>query len=48
MKRFWVIAPAPANEINIFEKAWEYDLNNNVIAIGWGEMGDISSFNENH
>jgi restriction system protein len=47
MKRFWVIAPAPVEEINTFEKAWEYDLSHNVIAIGWGQMGDISSFDEN-
>ena len=46
MKRIWVIAPAPSEEINIFDKAWEYDLNNNVIAIGWGRLGDISSFTE--
>ena len=48
MKKFWVIAPAPAEEVNTFEKAWEYDLSHNVIAIGWGAaLGDISSFNEN-
>jgi len=47
MKRFWIIAPAPVEEINTFEKAWEYDLIHNVIAIGWAAMGDISSLNEN-
>lgn len=46
MRRIWVIAPAPSEEVNIFEKAWEYDLKNNVIAIGWGKLGDISSFTE--
>jgi len=46
MKKIWVIAPAPSEEINIFEKAWEYDLKNDVIAIGWGRLGDISSFTE--
>ena len=41
------IAPAPAEEINTFEKASEYDLKNNVIAIGWSRLGDISSLDEN-
>jgi restriction system protein len=47
MRRIWVIAPADSTKKEAWEKTWEYDLNNNVIAIGWGEMGDVSSFNEN-
>ena len=47
MKRIWVIAPAPSEEIETFDKAWEFDLKNNVIAIGWGQMDDISSLNDN-
>jgi len=47
MRRIWVIAPADSTKKESWEKTWEYDLNNNVIAIGWGEMGDVSSFNEN-
>ena len=47
MGRIWVIAPADSTKAEIWEKAWEYDFNHNVIAIGWGgELGDVSSLNE--
>jgi len=47
MRRIWVIAPADSTKKESWEKTWEYDINNNVIAIGWGEMGDVSLFDEN-
>ena len=46
MRKIWVIAPADSTKIDIWEKVWDYDFNNNVIAIGWQNLGDVSSFNE--
>ena len=40
--RYWVIAPYNSEKPEIFDKVWEYDLNNGTIAIGWKGLGDIS------
>ena len=40
MRRNWVIAPFGFNDFG-FEQVWNYDRNNNVIAIGW-DLGDLS------
>lgn len=46
MARFWVIAPYDSTKTNIWEKVWEYDIAKGVIAIGWKELGNISSCDE--
>jgi len=46
MPRYWVIAPYDSRETEIWEKVWQYDLANGVIAIGWAELGDISTYDE--
>ncbi len=45
MKRFWVIAPFSAED-DLYEKVWEFDLENGVISIGWHEMGNVSDKNK--
>jgi len=42
MTRYWVIAPYDARQPDTWEKAWEYDLQHGTIAIGWGELGNVS------
>ncbi|MDP2905604.1 MAG: type I restriction endonuclease [Candidatus Omnitrophota bacterium] len=41
MKRYWVIAPYNSEKKEIFDKAWEFDLKNGTIAVGWKDMKDI-------
>jgi restriction system protein len=41
MPRYWVIAPYENQEL--FDKVWQFDLDNNTISIGtWGAPGDVS------
>ncbi len=42
MINYWIIAPYNSEDPENFENAWNYDVNNNTIAIGWKELGDIS------
>lgn len=42
MPRYWVIAPFESKNADIFEKVWQFDLSNNVISIGWSQLGDTS------
>ena len=37
-KRYWILAPNPG------ENKWQYFKDNNVIMIGWGEIGDIQEY----
>jgi predicted Mrr-cat superfamily restriction endonuclease len=48
MVRFWVIAPLyyDSSYPDTWEKVWKYDLDQGVISIGWGEMRDVSGFDE--
>jgi len=43
MAKFWVIAPYDSSEVETFDAAWNFDLNNNTIALGWVELGDVSN-----
>ena len=42
MTRYWVIAPFQSKNSEAFDKVWQFDLANNVISIGWGQIGDVS------
>lgn len=42
MPRYWVIAPFEANPSDAFEKVWRFDVTNEMISIGWQELGDVS------
>ncbi|MGA7195347.1 MAG: PDDEXK nuclease domain-containing protein [Anaerolineales bacterium] len=46
MIRYWIIAPFDSTLQEIWEKVWQFDLNNNIISIGWREIGDVSSLGE--
>ena len=43
MTRHWVIAPVRARPPDRFDNVWQFDLANNIITIGWPELGDISN-----
>ena len=42
MTRYWVIAPFRSKNSEIFDRVWQFDLANNVISIGWSQIGDVS------
>ncbi len=42
MPRFWVIAPVESKNPQLFDNVWQFDVANNLISIGWSELGDIS------
>ena len=42
MPRYWIIAPVEANPPDLFDKVWQFDLANNLISIGWSQLGDVS------
>jgi len=47
MIRYWVVAPYDADVPEVWERVWQFDLSNEVISIGWQELGDFSSLSEN-
>ncbi len=42
MPRYWLIAPVESKKPELFGKVWQFDLANNLISIGWSELGGIS------
>lgn len=44
MPRYWLMAPFKfdAGDSQVFDRVWEFDLANNVISMGWSDLGDIS------
>lgn len=42
MPRYWVIAPFESKIAEVFDNVWQFDLANNVISIGWSQLGDVS------
>jgi restriction system protein len=45
MSHYWIIAPVESKNPELFDKVWQFDLANNLISIGWSELGDISKMN---
>jgi restriction system protein len=43
MPRYWVFAPYSSQDPAFFDKVWQFDLVNNTISIGWGELGNVST-----
>lgn len=41
--RYWVIAPYDSTQPQVFQTAWDWDLENSTIAVGWRQLGDISN-----
>jgi restriction system protein len=46
MTRYWVIAPFESKNPEMFDKVWQFDIANNVISIGWSEIGDVSKMSK--
>ncbi|MGD0518241.1 MAG: PDDEXK nuclease domain-containing protein [Thermoguttaceae bacterium] len=46
MPRYWVIAPVESKDSDLFEKIWKFDFENNLISIGWSQVGDVSKLNK--
>jgi restriction system protein len=42
MPRYWVIAPVESKPREVFDTVWQFDLANNLISIGWKQLGDVS------
>ena len=42
MPRYWVIAPVESKPPELFDKVWQFDVDNNLISIGWSQLGDVS------
>ena len=42
MPRYWVIAPIESKPPELFDKVWHFDVANNLISIGWRQLGDVS------
>ncbi len=42
MPRYWVIAPVESKPPELFDKVWQFDLANNLLSIGWKQLGDVS------
>lgn len=41
MPRYWVIAPLAANPSEDFDRVWAYDLEQQIISIGWDDVGSL-------
>lgn len=41
MEKYWVITPYHSNKPDIFDSAWDYDLKNGTIAVGWHQLGNV-------
>ncbi len=46
MPRCWVIAPFESKKVDTFDRVWQFDVANNVISIGWDEVGDVSKMSQ--
>ena len=42
MPRYWVIAPVESKPPENFDKVWQFDVANNLISIGWNQLGNVS------
>ena len=42
MPRYWVIAPFESKPPELFDRVWQFDVANNLISIGWSQLGDLS------
>jgi hypothetical protein len=45
-RSYWVIAPYFAEAPEEWQQVWNFDLANNTISIGWEELDDITSLDE--
>ena len=43
MPRYWVMAPVESKPADLFDNVWQFDLAQNVISIGWKQLGDVTA-----
>ena len=43
MPRYWLMAPVASKPPERFDKVWQFDLAQNVISIGWKQLGDVTA-----
>ena len=43
MPRYWVMAPVESKPAELFDNVWQFDLAQNVISIGWKQLGDVTA-----
>ncbi len=43
MTRYWVMAPIESKPADLFDMVWQFDLDQNVISIGWKKLGDVTA-----
>lgn len=48
MPRYWVMAPVESKPPELFDKVWQFDLAQNVISIGWKQLGDVTSMTRDY
>jgi len=46
MSRYWVIAPVESKNPELFDKVWQFDTTNNLISIGWTQLGNVSKMSQ--
>lgn len=44
--RYWLIAPYDVFQPELFDKAWNYDIRSNTIAIGWDDLGEVKDISD--
>lgn len=42
MPRYWVMAPVESKPSDLFDAVWQFDRDQNVISIGWSQLGDVT------
>ena len=47
MARYWVMAPVESKPPELFDKVWQFDLAQNVISIGWKQLGNVTAMTRN-
>lgn len=43
MPRYWVMAPVESKPAELFDNVWQLDLVENMISIGWKQLGDVTT-----
>jgi len=46
MPRYWIIAPVASNDRELYDNTWKFDLANDLITMGWKELGDVSKLSK--
>lgn len=46
MAQYWIVSSYHADRPMVWEKVWQFNLENSLISIGWKELGDISEYSK--